>query len=319
MKHWRTLLLVAILVAAICLPLYAGTYLQRIAANILIYTTLALSWDMLLRSGQISFGMSGFFGIGSYAAVMTCLALGINPVLSIVLGGLVAALIAALVGVATLHLRGMYFAVVTLAVAMIFQVIVSNLSITGATMGKLLPGAIFGGNSSGTYWLMLGIILLTIAISELFERSRIRFALTSIRNNETLARSTGINIFKYLVFVFVLTSAIQGVVGAASAQINGFVMPEASFSVNYALLPLAMALFGGVMSTAGPVLGGIALGAIDEVLRVQIPYGHLLVYGIVLVVVVLFMPHGILRAAQGGILRIRMQRIRAGANVGKTE
>jgi len=215
-----------------------------------------------------------------------------------------------LVGLAVLHLRGMYFAVVTLAVSEIFRVIVSNLSVTGGTVGKLLPGVIFGGNSYGIYWLMLGILLLTIALSELFERSRIRFALTSIRNNEIVARSAGIDIFKYLMFTFVLTSAIQGIVGAASVQINAFVMPESSFSFNFALLPLAMALFGGVLSTPGPVIGGVLLGIIDEVLRVQIPYGHLMVYGIVLIVVVLFMPNGILRAAQGQIQRIRIRRIR---------
>jgi branched-chain amino acid transport system permease protein len=310
MKHWKSALLIAILAAAICLPLYTGIYLHRIAANILAYTILALSWDMLLRSGQISFGMSGFCGIGSYAAVMVCLELGVSPMLSIVLGGLVAGLVAALLGFAVLHLRGMYFAVVTLALAEIFRVVVSNLNITGGTMGKLLPGAIFGGSSYGTYWLMLGILLFTIALSEFFERSRIRFALTSIRNNETVARSTGIDIFKYLVFTFALVSAIQGVVGAASAQINGFVMPETSFSLNFALLPLAMALFGGVLSTVGPVIGGVLLGIIDEVLRAQFPSGHLLVYGIVLVVVVLFMPNGVLRAAQGWVQRIRIRRMR---------
>jgi branched-chain amino acid transport system permease protein len=310
MKHLKSALLIAILAAAICFPLYTGTYLHHTAANILIYTTLALSWDMLLRSGQISFGMSGFCGIGSYAAVMVCLKLGISPLSSIVLGGLVAGLVAALLGFAVLHLRGMYFAVVTLAVAEIFKVIVGNLSVTGGTMGKLLPGAIFGGNSYGIYWLMLGILLLTIGLSELFGRSRIRFALTSIRNNEIVARSTGIDIFKYLVFTFALVSAIQGMVGAASAQINGFVMPESSFSLNFALLPLAMALFGGVLSTPGPVIGGVLLGIIDQVLREQIPYGHLLVYGIVLVVVVLFMPNGIVRAARVQIQRIRIQRIR---------
>jgi branched-chain amino acid transport system permease protein len=304
------MLLIAILAAAICFPLYTGIYVHRIAANILIYAILALSWDMLLRSGQISFGMSGFCGIGSYAAAMTCLELGISPLLSILLGGLVAALIAVLVGLAVLHLRGMYFAVVTLAVSEIFRVIVSNLSVTGGTVGKLLPGVIFGGNSYGIYWLMLGILLFTIALSELFERSRIRFALTSIRNNEIVARSTGIDIFKYLMFTFVLTSAIQGIVGAASVQINAFVMPENSFSLNLALLPLAMALFGGVLSTPGPVIGGVVLGIIDEILRVQFPNGHLMVYGIVLIVVVLFMPNGILRAAQGQIQRIRIRRMR---------
>jgi branched-chain amino acid transport system permease protein len=265
---------------------------------------LALSWDMLLRSGQISFGMAGFFGVGGYAAVLLFLNTGMHPLLSIVLGGLAAGGLAWLIGSAVLQLRGMYFAIVTLALAEIFRVIVRNLpDLTGGPEGTVLSQAIFAGNSTYTYWLVLTAAALSVIVSEVFRHSRIHFALTSIRNDEIVAKSSGIDVFKYLVFLFAVTSAIQGITGGAYAHIYGFVSPEGSFSVDFTLLPIAMALLGGMHSTWGPVVGAVVLGVVSEFLKLQIPYGHLMVYGIIIVVAILFFPQGIV-----GTLGLKMKR-----------
>ena len=127
----------------------------------------------------------------------------------------------------------------------------------------------------------------------IFRRTRIHFALTSIRNDEIVAKSSGIDVFKYLVFIFVITSAIQGIAGGAYAHIYGFVSPEGSFSIDYTLLPIAMALLGGMHSTWGPMMGALVLGVISEFLKLHLPYGHLLVYGLIIVVTILFFPQGI--------------------------
>jgi branched-chain amino acid transport system permease protein len=249
---------------------------------------------MLLRSGQISFGMAGLFGVGGYAAVLLHLNAGMNPILSIGLGGLAAGVLAWVIGMAVLQLRGMYFAIVTLALAEIFRVIVRNLpDLTGGPEGTVLPSAIFAGNSTRTYWLVLGVAVVSIIASEIFRRTRIHFALTSIRNDEVVAKSSGIDVFKYLVFIFMVTSAIQGLAGGAYAHIYGFVSPEGSFSVDFTLLPIAMALLGGMHSTWGPVVGAVLLGVVSEFLKLQIPYGHLLVYGLIIVIAILFFPQGI--------------------------
>jgi branched-chain amino acid transport system permease protein len=188
----------------------------------------------------------------------------------------------------------MYFAIVTLALAEIFRVIVRNLpDLTGGPEGTVLPQAIFAGNSTYTYWLVLGVAVLSVAVSEVFRHSRIHFALTSIRNDEIVAKSSGIDVFKYLVFLFAVTSAIQGITGGAYAHIYGFVSPEGSFSLDFTLLPIAMALLGGMHSTWGPVVGAVVLGVVSEFLKLQIPYGHLMVYGIIIVVAILFFPQGI--------------------------
>jgi branched-chain amino acid transport system permease protein len=294
MKNWRYLLYIIIFLWLLTLPLYTGVYLLNVLDIILIYLALALSWDMLLRSGQISFGVAGLFGVGGYAAVLTHLNAGLNPLISIVMGGLAAGVLAWLIGMAVLQLRGMYFAIVTLALAEIFRVIVRNLpDLTGGPEGTVLSSAIFSGNSTKTYWLVLTVAVIGVIASEVFRRTRIHFALTSIRNDEIVAKSSGIDVFKYLVFIFAITSAIQGIAGGAYAHIYGFVSPEGSFSVDFTLLPIAMALLGGMHSTWGPVVGAVLLGVVSEFLKLQIPYGHLLVYGVIIVITILFFPEGI--------------------------
>lgn len=294
MRNWKYIVYIVIVGLSIFLPFYAGPYPQYVAITILVYLTLALSWDMMFRSGLPSLGVTGFFGLGAYAAALSFLNWEINPVLSIAFGSLIAFAVALALGFVVLRARGLYFAIVTMALAEIFKVVARNwFSLTGGAEGKILPSVIFGGDSGKIYWLVLAIAFLTIALSEVFERSRIHLALTSIRNNEILAKSSGIDIFKYLLFVFALTSALQAMAGGAYAHIYASISPEGNFHMNFILLPVTMALFGGIFSTAGPVLGVVILGVVGEYLKLQMPYGHLLVYGVVIVVVILLMPKGI--------------------------
>jgi len=298
-------------VVAVVFPFLSGVYTQQIATTTLLYLALAVTWDMILRSGQLSFGTSGFFGLGSYAAVLLFLRAGIDPLLTIVLGGAFAGVVALLVGLAVLRLRGMYFAIVTLASASIFAVVVRNIpQLTGGPEGMMLPSVIFGGDPGKTYWVALAVGALAVIASELSERSRVRLALTSIRNDERVAKSSGINVFWYLVFVFTLASAIQGIAGGAYAHVYGFVSPEGSFHLNFLLLPLAMALLGGIHTTWGPVIGALALGVLGEYLKLQIPYGHLLVYGGIIVIVTLFLPQGVV-----GAFRARVRQWQASRGV----
>ena len=139
MKTSRILLYLIVLAILFTLPFYTGVYVLNVMDIILIYMALALSWDMLLRSGQISFGMAGLFGVGGYAAVLLHLNAGLHPLASIILGAFAAGALAWLIGVAVLQLRGMYFAIVTLALAEIFRVVVRNLpDLTGGPEGTVL-------------------------------------------------------------------------------------------------------------------------------------------------------------------------------------
>jgi branched-chain amino acid transport system permease protein len=169
-----------------------------------------------------------------------------------------------------------------------------NLSdLTGGSAGEVLYESIFKGDSIKIYWLVLSVALTVILVSELFQRTRIRFAINAIRDDEIAAKCSGVNIFKYLLFVFVLTSAIQGAVGALYAQQYAFVEPESTFSANFLLLPMSMALVGGIYSTLGPIIGAVVLGLASEYLKLIMPYGHLIIYGLILVLTIMFLPRGI--------------------------
>jgi branched-chain amino acid transport system permease protein len=169
-----------------------------------------------------------------------------------------------------------------------------------------MPTLIFGGEAKALYWVILAAVVIAVVASSLFERSRLRLALTAIRNNEVSAASGGIHIFKYLVIAFVVSSFLQGIVGGIQVQGYGFASPDSAFDANYTLLPLAMALLGGMHSTVGPVIGALLLGVAAEFLKLKLPYGHLMVYGVIILLVILFMPQGL-----WGLLRGR-RRARGG-------
>jgi len=307
-KNYLILILLAI---ALIFPLFFGSYFIHVITTVFVFLALSLSWDMMLRTGQLSFGTAGFFGLGAYMSVMVVLKLGWNPIFSLLIGGLFAGIIAFFLGFVVLRLREIYFAITTLALTHVFLVIAENLSVTGGASGLTLNRAIFNGNSVKIYYLILFLTLVVIGISEYFKRSKIHFAINSIRNDEITAKSSGINVFKYLLLVFVITSAIQGVIGAAYAQQYAFVEPSSTFSLNFLLLPIAMALVGGIYSTNGPIVGAFILGIISEYLKLIMPYGHLIVYGLIIVVVVLFMPQGIYKPLKN---KLSNKNIRGDAN-----
>jgi branched-chain amino acid transport system permease protein len=290
----RIVLLVIVIAAAVLIPFVSGPYPLAVARSVLIYMALALSWDILLRSGQISFGIAGFFGIGAYAAALSVLKMSMPPVPSILFAGVIAGLVAFVLGFVILRLRAVYFSITTLALAEIFRVIIQNWGdFTGGPEGVVLPKLIFNGEAKALYWVALAAVLLACAFSAFFQRSKLRFALTAIRNNELSARSSGIHIFKYLMIAFVASSFLQGIIGGIQLQGYGFVSPDSVFDSYYTLLPLAMALLGGIYSTPGPILGAILLGVAAEYLKLKIPYGHLVVYGVIIVLVILLMPQGL--------------------------
>lgn len=307
MKRNTSYIAAAVAIAVmVLLPAFLGAYPLNVARSVMTYMALAVSWDMLLRSGQISFGIAGLFGLGSYASALAVLRMGMSPVLSLVFAAAFAGIAAFVIGFAILRLRAMYFSITTLALAEIFRIILHNLhDFSGGPEGVVLPQVIFGGSSPALYWLCLAGLIVTLLVSWYFERSKLHLALTAIRNDETSARSSGVDIFRYLLITFVITSTLQGMMGAIQVQSYGFTMPETAFDANFTLLPLAMALLGGIHSTIGPMAGAVLLGIASEWLKLKIPYGHLVVYGIIIILVILLMPRGLYGLARKRLFRRR--------------
>lgn len=298
-------------ILAIILPAFLGAYPLNVARSIMTYMALAISWDMLLRSGQISFGIAGFFGLGSYASALAVLRAGMSPMASILFAVFFAGLVAFGLGFVILRLRAMYFSITTLALMEIFRIIMHNLhDFSGGPEGVVLPAILFEGNAKSLYWICLAGLFITIATSVYFEKSKLHLALTAIRNDEISARTSGVNIFKYLLIAFVISSMLQGFMGAIQVQSYGFAMPDTAFDANFTLLPLAMALLGGIHSTIGPMAGAILLGIAAEWLKLKIPYGHLVVYGIIIIFVILFMPKGLY-----GLVKEKFRAVRSSRNI----
>jgi branched-chain amino acid transport system permease protein len=312
MKNKSSYLVAAVLAAvAIAFPAFLGAYPLAVARSVMTYMALAISWDMLIRSGQVSFGIAGLFGLGSYASALAVLRGNMDPFLSILFAAAFAGAMAFLLGFAILRLRSMYFSITTLAIMEIFRIVIQNMEeFSGGPEGVVLPQTIFGGDASALYWLCLGGLFIVIGASWFFEKSKMHLALTAIRNDETSARSSGIDIFRYLLIAFVVTSAMQGMMGAIQIQSFGFTAPDTAFDGNFTLLPLAMALLGGIHSTVGPMAGAVLLGVASEWLKLKIPYGHLIVYGVIIIVVILFMPQGLLGLAR----KVRREGRKAGAS-----
>ncbi|TFG85386.1 MAG: branched-chain amino acid ABC transporter permease [Spirochaetales bacterium] len=283
----------------VAFPAFLGAYPLAVARSIMTYMALAISWDMLLRSGQISFGIAGLFGLGSYASALAVLRGGMDPFTSILFASAFAAVMSMLLGLAILRLRAMYFSITTLALMEIFKIVIHNLhDFSGGPEGVVLPEPIFGGSAPALFWLCMAGLFMTIGVSWYFEKSKMHLALTAIRNDETSARSSGVDIFKYLLIAFVITSTLQGMMGAIQVQSYGFTTPDTAFDANFTLLPLAMALLGGIHSTIGPMAGAVLLGVASEWLKLKIPYGHLIVYGFIIILVILFMPQGLVGLAR---------------------
>ncbi len=273
---------------------FTSTYYLDLLVVIFVYASLALSWDILARTGQISFAHHAFFGIGAYVSVMLYLS-GFDPLIGIIAGGLASGMAAFCLGLVTLRLRGMYFAIATLAFAGFMHIAILQLSdYTGGAGGITLDEPIFGGNMYAAYLLALAIAAVTVVTSILLNRSRLYYAMKVMASNEVVARTVGINVTKTILLIFTISSVFPGMAGAFYVHYIAFVNPEIAFNVGITLAVLAMAVFGGMGTTFGPVLGAAILRIMEEQLRVTITYGHMIVYGLILIAVIVLFPSGLM-------------------------
>ncbi len=283
--------------------------------NALVLATLALSWDLLARTGQLSLAHAAFTGAGAYSTAILLRAAEVPIWLGIPLGGLVAALLALALGSVTLRLYGIYFAIATLAFTEVLKTVVQQLpaKIAGGAPGMNVeplfrPTFVAGQmerwelaflRNQGYFWVYAGLLLLAVIISIFIQRSRLRSAFTAIRTNELVAGVMGVNPARLKVLAFVLSSFVAGTLGAVEAHRLGSVSPDGAFAVSTTVLALVTPIFGGLYTTVGPILGAAVLAALEETLKRTFSEGYLIGYGIVLVASILFMPRGLVGLLSG--------------------
>jgi branched-chain amino acid transport system permease protein len=288
------ILFLAVLAAFLLLyPRLADAYFLHLTIAAFLAMILASSWDILARTGQVSVGHAGLFGIGAYSAVLLFRWVHLPPVLGMLAGGIVSVAVAALLGLLTLRLRGIYFSITTIAFAEALSVIwLMTPGFAGGAMGLSTP-PLFGGNREHAYYLILGVLSLAVLVVWLIQTTRLNFAFTAIRENEDVANVMGINPTRYKVLAFMISAFFTGFAGGFYSHYNTYIIPYEVFGLGISIACLVMPIFGGLYTIAGPIIGTIVIKAIEEYLRVTVSYGHQIAYGLILVLVILFMPEGL--------------------------
>jgi branched-chain amino acid transport system permease protein len=275
---------------AAAVPLVLDDFLVSLALACLVSIALATSWAMFSgASGYISLATSAFFGLGAYVCAWSLTAL---PWPLVVGGGAaVAAAFAALTGTAILHLRGTYFAVLTFGMSeLVRHAITYGEKQYAGTVGRVLTVA---PSNRTVYYTVLVIALAAVIVALLVRASRLGLALRGIGADEQRAQTLGVPTRWVKVAGFALSAAFAGATGAAMAVRWTYIDPTSVFNPFIGLQTVLIAIVGGAITVSGPVLAAIAFSLLAEFLRLQFPYVYLVILGLLLIVAVLYLPHGL--------------------------
>ncbi len=284
---------VAILAALAFVPLLHNGYIENLCRGVLMFSTLALGWNIIGGyTGYVSFGNVVFFGIGTYAtAVLWQHAHSQSIPLAIGLAVVTAVAFAAILGYPILRLKGHYFGIATLGIALATEEIIENIDWLGGGSG-------FTIRQIDAFWMyyvaMWCVCAASLLATYLVARSKLGYALVAIRENEEAAAVLGVDATKYKIVAWAISGAMAAAAGAVYAGANGFIDGPSAFGIDNNVFPIVMTILGGVGTVAGPIFGALILTAINETLWSHFPQIHTLFFGAVIVLVVLFLPRGIL-------------------------
>jgi branched-chain amino acid transport system permease protein len=286
------LVLGALVVAALALaPAGLSPFLVQFLINLFMLAALAESWNIIGGfTGYASFGNVAFFGIGAYTTGVLLTVAAWPFALALAAGGLLAMAFAGLIGMPILRLKGHYFAIATLGVAETMREIVYNLKITGGGTGLTMP---ITKSPLPFFYLMLAILVAATLVNWWLSASRFGYGLIAIREDEDAAMAMGINTALYKTAAFALSGAFAGLVGGVFAYWITFIDPDGVFRVIVTIQMIIMAVFGGMGTVVGPLLGAFVLASVSDLLSTQLVSLAELFNGLIVIFVVLFMPKGL--------------------------
>ena len=280
--------------ASPCSPLRrcsADPVLIQYGINALLFATLAQSWNIIGGfAGYPSFGNSVFYGLGAYGTAIAMVQFDLPFAVGLGFGALLAVLCALLVGLPVLRLQGHYFAIATLGVSAAMAAIVSNLEIAGANIGLVLP---LTRADNMFFELALALLVVCVLTVAWISRSRFGMALIAIREDEDAAASMGVNTTLNKTLALVLSALFTSIAGGINAYWITFIDPASVFDLTLNVRMVIMAIFGGPGTVFGPVLGAFVLSAVYEILANWISTAAALLFGLVIVLSVIFMPRGL--------------------------
>ncbi|MBS0537183.1 MAG: branched-chain amino acid ABC transporter permease [Proteobacteria bacterium] len=265
------------------------------------YIVLGTAWNILGGyTGYVNFGVTAFFAIGAYSTVALYKLIPAMPLpVMVLIGGAMAALVGLGTGYLTLRLRGVFFSIATLALAVVVQTLITNWDFVGGARGayvlrpKLAP-LIGGDYVQYLFVVMLGLCVIVLATARAIERSSLGYGFAAIRDDEAAAEAAGVPTLKLKLIATTLSGGFMGMAGAPLPYYVTYLDPTSGFNLNYAVNAIAMPLIGGTSSWLGPVIGAVLVGGLQEVLRVTISSAaNVLVAGVLMVAFVILAPQGI--------------------------
>jgi len=281
-----------------------NSFFLHVCILVLMWTVLGAAWNVLGGfAGQVSFGHAALFAVGAYTTIILYLKGGLAPWWGIPLGGLAAAVVSLPIGFLCFRLRGPYFSLSTLAVAEIVKLVALNWeSVTAGSVGYLItslpPLSILGAsvNWEGKVPFYVAAAILTVialAATGWLRSSRIGAYLVAIRENEDAAEAVGIDTVRTKALTFALSAFLAGMGGGFYAFYFRYVDPDAVAGIGLSMEMVFIAVVGGLGTVGGPLVGAVFLTAVAELVRERFQAGHLIFYGLFMMLVIRYMPEGI--------------------------
>ncbi|MCK9908202.1 branched-chain amino acid ABC transporter permease [Microbacteriaceae bacterium K1510] len=290
-------------------------YLYFASYTILQFIVLATAWNILGGyCGYVNFGSAAFFALGAYSSVFVHKVFPLPVPLLIVIGAIVSGVVGLGMGYLTLRLRGSFFAIATLALAVVLQTLVVNWDFVGGSRGAYIirPEYLEIGSSfkipyiEYLFILMLALTIIALITARTIERSQLGFGFATIRDDELAAEACGVPTLKLKLIATALSGAFMGMAGAPFPYYIGYLQPQSAFSLEYAVNSIAMPMIGGTTTWVGPLVGAVLLGTAQQYATVTISSAvNLLIVGLMLVAFVIIAPNGLVGLVQERLRRKR--------------
>jgi branched-chain amino acid transport system permease protein len=280
---------------------------------VLEYLVLATAWNILGGyCGYVNFGTAAFFALGAYTSVAIHKFWPVPIPVLILTGGIVSGIVGLGMGYLTLRLRGAFFSIATLALAVVVQTLITNWDYVGGSRGAYVVrpamAPLIGSYIQYLFLVMLVLAILAVFAARMIERSWLGYGFASIRDDEVAAEASGVPTLRLKLIATTLSGAFMGMAGAPLPYYVGYLDPASGFNLAYAVNSIAMPLVGGTTTWIGPVIGALLLGTVQQVATVTISSAvNLLIVGVVLVAFVVIAPNGIVGLVEKR-LRARIQR-----------
>jgi branched-chain amino acid transport system permease protein len=268
---------------------------------VLQYIVLATAWNILGGyTGYVNFGTAAFFALGAYSTVVLHKTVPLLPLpVMMMVGGTISGLIGLGMGYLTLRLRGTFFSIATLAMAVVAQTLITNWNFVGGSRGAYIirpaQSPLFPGDYiQYLFVVMLALCVASVCIARAIEQSRLGYGFSAIRDDEGAAEASGVPTLRLKLIATTLSGGLMGMAGAPLPYYVTYLDPASGFSLSYAVNTIAMPLIGGTSTWIGPVIGAVLLGTLQQVATVTISSAlSLLIVGVLLVVFVVAAPKGI--------------------------